>query len=79
MVIAKDNNSDVKVTDGNTTATISFAPNTNKRFANVAVVDAKITFFKLQKQSAQTLIFTKARIANAVPVTLYLRNRVPKP
>ena len=60
VVIAKDNNSDVKVTDGNTTATISFAPNTNKRFANVAVVDAKITFFKLQKQSAQTLIFTKA-------------------
>ena len=58
-VVNKDSTSEVKVSDGETTITVSFAPDTNKRFANMAVVGARLTFFKLEKQSAQTLIFSK--------------------
>ena len=58
-VTHKSSNTEVKVSDGNTTATIFFAPDANKRFANMAEVGASFTFFKLEKQSAQTLIFTK--------------------
>lgn len=58
-VVNRDSNSEVKVTDGETTATVSFAPDSNKRFANLAVVGARLVFFKLEKQSAQSLIFGK--------------------
>ena len=58
-VVSKDTSSEVKVTDGETTVTISFAPDSNKRFANMAVVGAKLIFFKLEKQSAQKLIFSR--------------------
>ena len=47
-VVNRDSNSEVKVTDGETTATISFAPDSNKRFFNMAVPGAKLIFFKLE-------------------------------
>ena len=52
-VVNKDSSSEVKVSDGETTVTISFAPDTNKRFANMAVMGARLTFFKLEKQSTK--------------------------
>ena len=39
-VTHKSSNTEVKVSDGNTTATILFAPDANKRFANMAEVGA---------------------------------------
>ena len=58
-VVNKDSSNEVKVTDGESTVTVTFAPDCNKRFANLATVGTKLIFFKLEKQSAQNLIFTK--------------------
>ena len=58
-VVNKDSSSEVKVSDGDTTITVTFAPDANKRFANMAVLGARLTFFKLEKQGPQNLIFSK--------------------
>ena len=58
-VISRDSNSEVKVSDGEATATVTFAPEANKRYSAMAVVGARLTFFKVEKQSAQSLVFNR--------------------
>ena len=55
----KDSSSFVKVSDGDTTITVTFAPDANKNYRKMAVLGARFTFFRLEKQGHQNLIFSK--------------------
>ena len=61
-VVNKDSSSEVKVSDGETTITVTFAPDTNKLFANTAVMGARLTFYNLEKQGPQSLIFSNSSV-----------------
>ena len=66
-VISKDSNSQVKVTNRESTVTVTFAPDCNKRFENLAKVGANLKFYNLEKKSAQELIFTNGSYLLAIP------------
>ena len=59
-VTSKESSSCVKVSDGESTASISFAPGTNKRYENMARVGAVCTFYKLERQNGENLVFTRS-------------------